>query len=540
MPAWGWGQSLPDAGRIRQQIEQSRPAAPAQPKHESPTPSPTEVGAQDGLRVAVRAFRFVGNTLVDAAPLEAAVQSFVGRELNFSDLQRAANSVAAAYRQAGWMVRVYLPEQDVANGTVTLNIVEAQLGQVRFEGQAPTRVRPEVLQAYFTGQPTPQRALRAADLERAQLLVDDLPGVRVLGTLVAGEGVGQTDMLLRVADKPLVSGDVGLDNTGARSTGSRRTTANVYLNSPWQRGELIGLNALHSAGSDYARVSMTTPYLHDGLRLGVNGSTMRYKVVDGPSSSAATPIQGRSGAMGLELRYPVLRSLDQNLSLSGHLDNKTFYTEDTLVRSDYASNSFHFDVTGNQVDNLGAGGASNATVQLLWGQLTRMKAHNQLDTIGRQYHKVNYSLSRNQYLSDRHAVLLSLSGQYASQRLDSSERFYIGGAQSVRAYPVSELGGDRGELLSAEWRWTLDPTWSVAVFADQGRVASVATAADAATRWVLRGHGLNADWQGPGGWLVRATWARRSGVNPQPTATGTDSDGSLQYNRLWFTTSVNF
>lgn len=249
-PFGAWGQSLPDAGRVRQLIEQPRLAQPVQPKHEAPAPIPAQAGAQDGLRVPVRAFRFAGNTLLDTAQLEAAVQPFAAQELNFSDLQRAANRVAAAYREAGWMVRVYLPEQDIANGVVTLNIVEAQLGQARFEGQQPTRVLPSELQAYFTSQPSKQGALRTADLERAQLLVNDLPGVRVLGTLVAGEGAGQTDMLLRATDKPLVTGDVGLDNVGARATGSRRATANLYLNSPGLRGELISLNALHSAGSD--------------------------------------------------------------------------------------------------------------------------------------------------------------------------------------------------------------------------------------------------------------------------------------------------
>lgn len=543
-----WGESLaqsgPDAGRIRQLIEQSRPSVQPLSKPERPVQAPAPSGASDGLRVSVREFRFVGNTLVDDAQLHAAVQTFVGRELNFSDLQRAANSVAAAYREAGWVVRVFLPEQDIAHGAVTLNIVEARFGQARFEGPAPARVLPSELQAYFTHASKTERTLRTADLERAQLLIEDLPGVRVTGIAVAGEGAGQTDMLLRATDKPLVTGDVGWDNTGARATGSRRATANLYLNSPGLRGELISLNALYSAGSDYARVAMTVPVPlpegRNGLRLGVNGSSLNYKVVDGPSSSANLPIHGHSGSMGLELRYPFLRSLDQNLYLSGHLENKTFFNQDTQVRSDYASNSFRLDVTGQLLDKLGAGGASNAAVQLLWGQLTDMTAHNQIDTIARHYHKVNYSVSRNQTLSERHAVLLSLNGQYASQRLDSSERFYIGGAQSVRAYPVSELGGDQGELLSMAWRWTLNPTWSVALFADQGRVLSVATASDASTRWALRGRGLGIDWQGPDGWLARVTWAHRNGSNPQPTSTGTDSDGTLRYNRLWFTTSVNF
>ena len=544
IPGESWAQFLPDAGQVRQSIEQSRPVGPLLPHREMPALTPATVGVQDGLRVAVREFRFVGNSLMDTAQLQAVVQPLAGRELDFSDLKRAAGILAAHYREAGWVVRVYLPAQDIAGGVVTFNILETQLGEVRLEGPVPTRVLPSELQAYFTTASGFRRALRTADLERAQLLVDDLPGVQVSATLVAGEDAGQTNILLRAADKPMVSGDIALDNTGARATGSSRVTANIYLNSPGLRGELISMNTLHSAGSDYARVAMTVPVpqaeWRNGLRLGVNASTLNYKVVDGPSSNVVTPIHGRSGAMGLELRYPLLRALRQNLHLSGFLDSKTFFTEDSQVRSDYASNSLRFDVTGDLSDDLGAGGVSNAAVQLLWGQLTDMKAHNQIDTIGRRYHKINYSLSRNQYFSDRHALLLSWGGQYAVQRLDSSERFYIGGVQSVRAYPASELGGDKGNLFTAEWRWFFYPDWSLVAFADKGRVASVATSIEAANCWVLRGHGLSVNWQAPGGWLARTTWARRTGVNPQPTGTGTDSDGSLRYNRFWFTASVNF
>jgi hypothetical protein len=38
----------------------------------------------------------------------------------------------------------------------------------------------------------------------------------------------------------------------------------------------------------------------------------------------------------------------------------------------------------------------------------------------------------------------------------------------------------------------------------------------------------------------RATWARRIGDNPNPTATGNDQDGSLISNRFWLAASLPF
>jgi hypothetical protein len=38
--------------------------------------------------------------------------------------------------------------------------------------------------------------------------------------------------------------------------------------------------------------------------------------------------------------------------------------------------------------------------------------------------------------------------------------------------------------------------------------------------------------------MTKLTWAQRSGHNPKPTLTGTDSDGTLRINRVWLTTSL--
>ncbi len=536
-------QSLPDAGSIRQQLEPMRPLALPVPS-QAPAPAPGRVQgptAAAGLRVAVHAFRLSGNTLLSDAALQAVLQPWSGQTLDFAELQRAANAVAAAYRQAGWIVRVLLPEQDISSGLVTLQIVEARLGSVRLEGPAPTRVLASELEAHVLAQQAPGQPIGAAALDRALLLMDDLPGLNVTGTLVPGARDGESDLVLRTSDQPWVLGEITLDNAGTRATGSQRVLANVNINSPGLRGELLSLSLLRSAGSDYARLGLTVPDGHNGLRLGINRSFMSYRVVEGPSHNSAAPIRGHSGSTGLEMSYPLLRSRSQNLYASGALENKTFFTQDSAVRSDYATNSLRLGLAGNAQDTLGLGGSSSASVQLLWGQLTDMQAHHLINTLERHYRKVNYSLSRQQTLSAAHALSVSFSGQWAGQVLDSSEKMYLGGAQSVRAYPASELSGDRGQLLNLEWRWRIAPTLMLSAFADHGRAQSLpAQPADAHMSLSLRGHGLGAAWRGPGGIETRLVWSRRQGTNPRPTSTGTDSDGTLTLNRLWLSATLGF
>ena len=294
---------------------------------------------------------------------------------------------------------------------------------------------------------------------------------------------------------------------------------------------------------------MTVPDGYNGLRLGASASSMSYKVVDGQQSITSLQIKGRSSSLGLDWNYPLVRARMHNLYFSGGLENKGFHSdnrnsnaEDPKSYSDYETNSLRLGLSGNRFDDLAGGGANSGSLQLLWGRLTSMQAHSQIDGIERSYQKINYSASRQQTIADAHSLLLSLQGQHATQVLDSSEKFYIGGAGTVRAYPSSELGGERGQMLTAEWRWRLDSAWVLSAFADHGRVVSLpATTSDQRTSLTLRGHGLSLGWQGPSGISSKLTWSRRDGNNPQPVPkTLTDGDGTLHLNRIWFTASLSF
>ena len=540
-------QSLPDAGSLRQQIEQQRAVPLPQAAPRPRVAQPPEIQPRQGLAIHVKAWRFAGNTLLSSAQLAPALDEFVGKDLDFAALQRAADAVAAVYRESGWVVRAYLPEQDVSEGTITLQVIEARFAGMRLEGEPSKRVIATDIQAFFERQQKTGEPLNVNLLDRALLLADDLPGVSVAGTLVQGQTEGETALAVQSTDESLVYGEVILDNTGARSTGSNRVTANVNINSPGDHGELVSLTALHTQGSDYSRIGMTVPDGYDGLRLGVSASAMRYKVVDGPISLQSLNIRGNSSSMGLDWSYPLVRARMHNLYFSGGLENKHFYSDsinksaDLKSYSDYESDSLRMGLSGNRFDDFAGGGANSGSLQAQWGRLGNMLAHSQIDSIGRSYNKLNYSLSRQQTVTVDHSLFVSLQGQYATQVLDSSEKFYIGGAGTVRAYPSSELGGERGQLLTGEWRWRLHAAWVLSGFMDHAWVTVLpTTAADPSTLLSLRGYGLSAAWQGPMGLNAKLTWSKREGSNPKPTATGTDGDGTLQINRIWFTAGWAF
>jgi hemolysin activation/secretion protein len=69
--------------------------------------------------------------------------------------------------------------------------------------------------------------------------------------------------------------------------------------------------------------------------------------------------------------------------------------------------------------------------------------------------KMVYSVQRLQQMMPNWQGMLSLSGQLSNKNLTSAEKFSIGGAGTVRAFPVGELIGDAGHVATAEVRYAV-------------------------------------------------------------------------------------
>lgn len=538
----------PDAGSLLQQFERER--KPDLPRKALPI-SPAEPEAMQplfGVIITVNQFHLAGNKLLGTELLQSALASYLDRPLDYTQLQAAAAAVAEVYRAAGWVVRAYLPQQDIVGGVVTIQIVEAAFGGVRFEGEAAPYVALARILGIFNAQQQVGAALNAHATDRALLLASDLPGVIVSGNLHEGAQPGQTDIIIKLANAPLVGVGVDLDNTGSRSTGADRVSANLNVNSALGQGDLISSSLIHTEGSEYVRLGITAPVGSDGWRAGVNASDMHYKLVS--SDFATANITGTSNTVGLEASYPLIRTRLANLYFQCNADYKKYDNLANGASTTYYDNSsLSMGLSGNVFDKFGGGGSTNVGVTVTNGDLNLSKSPNlSNDAISSQtngtYTKLRYSASRQQVVTEDVSFAASVSGQLASKNLDSSEKFYLGGSSGVRAYPSSEGGGAEGALLNLELRWRLPEGFNITGFYDYGQVkANVRNNFASATplnEYSLQGAGLTLAWQHASGLSLKATWAKRIGNNPNPTATGTDQDGSFATDRFWLTASMPF
>ena len=548
LPAWAFAQTLPDAGILQQQIDRDRKQALPPAALPSQAARPTEAKPPQGLTLEVKRFKFVGSSLLPDQTVAAAVAGFLNRPIDFSQLQEAAATAANRYRDAGWVVRAYIPEQDFVDGQVTIQIVEAVFGKLVQDGPASARVPPALIERIVGAQLKPGDRIKTDAIDRAILLANDLAGITATGSLQEGGQDSQSDLLVKTVDLAVLQGDASLDNLGSRSTGSQRVSANLSANSLLKRGELLTANAIATAGSKYLRLAAAMPLGGDGLRFGLNASRLDYRVIL-PEFSEIDP-HGNSTAYGLDARYPIIRSRLKNLYLNLAVDRKRYDNFGAGSPSTaYANRSITWGLTGNTFDEWIGGGTNSANLSFTSGQIDLNGSPNQevdaktTQTAG-SYRKLRYALSRQQILSKSFSLAVAWSGQWAAKNLDSSEKFLLGGGSGIRAYPSGEGSGTSGNMANVDLSWQLPSGFGLTGFYDLGVIKINADnnypGASALNSYRLAGTGLTLTRQFQAGFNVKATWARRIGDNPNPTATGKDQDGSLQRNRFWLTANLTF
>jgi hemolysin activation/secretion protein len=541
-----WSQPIPPgAGSLLNQIEQNRqgfmpksfePPASDTVKPERPKDDPS------GMRIVLKGIRFEGNTLLTDQQLLVVVKKHIGQSLNFSQLQDMAQEVAQVYRESGWVVRAYLPKQDLTEGILLISVIEARFGGVQFSGQEHASVSLQRLTDRVTAAQPLGAPIHYEDLERATLLLEDLPGMSVTTGLTPGPQENQSSLLVSIASKPRWDGDVGLENMGSHATGKYRQVASLNLLSPAQLGDQAGFNVAHTAGSDYLRAAYSLPVGNEGWRLGVNASGMNYKLVAPEFVSMLG--HGQSLTYGLEATYPFLRSRTHNLNFTSNLDHKSFTNwASGNVTSQYSTQALTLGISGYALDSWVTPGMSSGSLSFVSGKVNLDGSPNQsadLSTTQTQgsFSKLKYALSRQQGLTAQTMLTVSLSGQRASKNLDSSEKFFLGGASGVRAFPSGEGGGAEGDMLNVEWKWMLRPDLSFSSFADWGHVRinkfNDYQGAPTVNQFDIKGAGLSMTLTPRPGWTAKVVWSHRIGSNPNATSAGLDQDGTLIKNRFWF------
>jgi hemolysin activation/secretion protein len=531
-----FAQQPPAAGGQLQQIPP--PPVPQKPVPDvriEPGNVPSSPADTQG-RIMVNSLRVSDAHVFSEADLVAVAGFKPGTELSLSELRAMAVRIADYYHRNGYFVaQAYLPAQDIKEGAVTIAVIEGRYGKVTVRNEA--RV-PDSLPNGLLAGVDPGDTIAIGPLENRLLLLSDVPGIAVKSTLVPGASVGTSDLIVDVTPGRGINGSVEADNAGNRYTGEYRVGGTVNFNNPTGHGDVITLRGLTSgSGLNYGRISYQAPV--GKATLGVAYTALEYKLGEEFEPLHA---HGTARIASVYGSYPLIRSRNTNLYAVLDYDDKTFQDRVDLTSSvtDRKAHVVMGGLHGNHRDNIGGGGLSTGSVTLSSGEIDIITPRALADDAATArtnggFHKVGFTASRLQTVTERISLYGAISGQVASKNLDISEKMGLGGAYGVRAYPVGEAYADEGYLATVEARLLLPKAWEtmrgqmhLIGFVDTGTVTINKNpwAAGPNTR-TLSGGGIGVSWAEYNNFVARAFWAQKIGNETATSAP--DKNG-----RLWF------
>lgn len=470
--------ATPAPGQIeRQFVPPPEPkSTPERPPAEVPAKPPAPAAAE--LRFTLQAVELRGMKSFSAGELSPAFDRLIGREVTLTELKAAANEITVRYRNAGHLLsQAFVPAQTVEAGKVRVDIVEGHIDGFVLTGT--TQAESPII-AELANRIVAERPVLTAKLERDLLLMNDLGGLFVRGTLVPSpDAPGAATLFLDVTRQPLTAG-IAADNRGGRQLGPWRTNADLEghgLLTPHDRTALRWTSSWNDK-LNYLQLQHEQPVGVEGKRLGASLSVVRAQ----PPELFFIPLNLETSSDALALNYvqPIIRSRSENLSWRANL---TMHNGKTTL--------FGFTESEDRLRSLRLGFSWDAADALAGVNLVDLEYSHGIDGLGSShngdallsrangrvdYRKLTLYAARVQSIGGPWSALLAVSAQHAMTDLLSSELFSFGGEQFGRGFDPSELVGDHGSAAKLELRYGrrqplswLD-AWSFYAFYDAGMV----------------------------------------------------------------------
>jgi len=505
-------------------------------------------------RFKVAGFKITGATAFEEEKLAEVVKEYAGQELTLEEMKDAAALVEEFYRGSGYfLARAFLPQQTSKDGVVEIAVLEGKIGDVKLQASADSRLNSSVAEGLLANLQA-GTLIDEKSLERALLLLSDIPGTRVRSTLSPGEQVGAADLRVELEDTgERVTGSLEADNYGSKHAGQDRYAVSMNLINPSGYGDILGARVMRTTGEEttsLGRLSYTLPVGPWGTRLGINYSELSY-AVGGIFSNLQS--NGEAKVTSLFVQHPFIRTRNRNLYGFLGFDHKDLQDrfDSILVENPRRSHAFLVGVSGDLRDNMSPGpqslegGMTSFSFTVAHGEIGFRNANQDAADkaiTGRQiggtaYNKYNFSISRLQGLAPDWTAMFSLNGQMASKNLDSSEKISIGGPTGVRAYPAGELPADQAWIANAELRYAwrvenIPGEFGVFGFYDYARAElnKNRKVTDTNNAREISGWGLGLNWGKPSDFTVRLMAAFRPSSSDLPTA---DPTGNTN-RRIWF------
>ena len=443
---------------------------PVLPEEAAP-PEPA-AAPSSGEKVPIADIQVTGSSVFGEAEFAPILEPYEGRDLGLRELRQAADEITQLYLESGYITsRAVLSEQTIVDGVVQMRVVEGELDEIQIEGtrRLAGYVRDRVNLAN-------RKPLNQVDLEsQLQLLRADPLIERVEASLRAGSGEGQSKLIVRVLEAPMLSGRVAVDTNSPPSVGVLRTGIEGTANNLLGLGDRLNLSAYRSTAGGSATFGATYT-----VPLNAMDGTLQARYL--PSSFdliseelRTLGVEGSSDTYELTYRQPLVRKPNEEFALSLGFRHRTGETLVSNVVIDSTRTSvFQFGQDYLKRDRKGAWGL-RSQFNLGTGLLDATNREN--GEADGQFFSWLGQIQRAQVINRDNLLLMQASLQLSPDSLLGADQFIIGGPSSVRGYSQNARFGDNGLRASIEDRITVSHN------EDGSAAVQLAPFLDAATVW---------------------------------------------------------
>ncbi|WP_161815858.1 ShlB/FhaC/HecB family hemolysin secretion/activation protein [Steroidobacter agaridevorans] len=412
---------------------------------------------QSQAKFDVWEYRILGNSVLPRADIETLLYSNLGPAKTLDDVEVARAALEKAYRDRGYgTVFVDIPEQEVDEGIVRLQVTEGTIARVRVTGAK-----------YFSN-----RAIRAAvpaaqpgavpHLPTVQQQLTDLnaqtPDRSVVPVMKAGPRPGTVDLGLTVKDELPVHASVEMNNQFTSNTTELRAIAAISYDNLFDRLDSLAFQ-YQTSPEDMSEVSVFAGSYT--TRLWDSQSKLAFFYIDSDSDiatvgdgGATISVLGKGQIFGTRYINPFHASAAATHVFIGSVEYKDFaesVLSEDLFRTPISymnlsvghTSAWRFEqqqVTLASSANFGFRGMSNNAEEFRDKRARGRPNYWMLRADTSYSRQLPWSLN----------FRVRGAGQYAIEPVISNEQFSIGGADGVRGYREAEQLGDIGFKTSAE------------------------------------------------------------------------------------------
>ena len=386
------------------------------------------------------------------------------RGITLGTIETIADRITQFYRERGFILaKAYIPRQEVRDGIVTLTLLLGTLGEVEVHGNEMYDT--DIISSVFDDDLA--QPVTSDVIEENIYLVNDYPGLAVMGFFEPGSQVGDTRLNLNTRGEQRYFMNIRVDNHGTEETGRQRLYGEVLVNNLLGVADQLHLGALRAfspSNTTYWLLRYSFNLFNPRLRLAM-GRTQNQFVVEQNNSELLSllDINGVTKQTDVVLNYKLKRSRVQNYSVGlaweniisdlqlGDIPDSGGLLDDEVTNYKLL---FNFDVLQESSRILHQGLV--AYVSGRFDQGNNFGQDDTFDILIADYTLLTFLTVPYTDIDTR--LILRSSVQLTESALSSLSQIFLGGPTRARAYPVNQFSADSAAYIGVDWIFNL-PSW---------------------------------------------------------------------------------